>query len=163
MTSRGFIPPVTFTAPIVHRDRHLCMLGTGRVRLDYLPDDPYAIHLYIADPHGDEDVHWIGSRDAFISAGMHGVPLPGLDMVVTAVMAVTPGGRGGRVLRVALHGSYEDGDASYHNGEVLHLDLALDYDLRSYLERIIEIVPPGTESRHLDLDGAISQLLGTGR
>ncbi len=151
---------VVFTTPVQHRDPHLRLLAQGVLRLVYTPREPYAMQLYILEGASGDYVRWVGSRGAFIHAAGRGVPFPGLDMVVTRVM----GEDGKPALRITLHGSCPDWDSgdpdfSRHNGDVLHLDIALDHDLRTFLNRTTQVVPLGTEEQHLDLDRLISQLL----
>lgn len=155
--------PLELVAQVQCRDRDLFPVAHTTARLVYLPPDPHALHLYISEPGHPEfwaESHRVVSRDAFISAGHHGVSLPGFDITMTQVTRdrATP------ILRIALYETDPAiGELGGHTGYVLHLDFDLNRELQGYLERIMRAVPPGSECEHLDVDGAISQLLGAQR
>lgn len=151
------------------RNRDLDPVGQMWVRFEYLPHDPYALHLHISDvgdlspaPH---EVTWVGSRDAFVAAGLHGVPLAGLDMTVQPVTVTRQRlgepERDVPSLRVGLFEvDHAQGMSGLHSGHVVWLDLDLGGPLTQYLRQITRVVQPGTEGRYLSIDRAIAQLLG---
>jgi hypothetical protein len=109
------------------------------VDLQYSLSDPFAVTVAF---RGDEvTVEWVFARELLLTGLQH----PSGDGDVH----VWPSWRGGQDL-VLIALSSPDGRA------VLEADAE---DLRSFLDATIDLVRPGTETDHVDLDAAVSALL----
>ncbi|MEZ0492903.1 SsgA family sporulation/cell division regulator [Kineococcus sp. TBRC 1896] len=109
--------------------------------LRYGADDPYAIHAVFRG--GDADVEWVFARD-LLREGLTG-PTGDGDVQVRPCTDAADGRP-----RIVLRLSSPDGNAE------LEADGA---DVRRFLRRADALVPPGRESRHLDLDDLIARLV----
>ncbi|HET9861016.1 MAG TPA: SsgA family sporulation/cell division regulator [Nocardioidaceae bacterium] len=108
--------------------------------LVYHADDPYAVTaVFSSEPAA---VRWRFSRDLLIDGvdrptGLGDVHLrPCLDS------------HGRAVVIIELHSMGQEA-----------LIQARASDLRAFVDRITELVPPGSESQHLDVDAAVAALL----
>jgi hypothetical protein len=109
--------------------------------LHYGADDPYAIHAVFRG--GDTDVEWVFARDLL----REGLTAPaGTGDVQVRPCSDTLDGRP----RVLLRLSSPDGNAELEADEA---------DVRRFLRRADALVPPGRETRHLDLDELIARLV----
>lgn len=117
-----------------------------RSSLRYDPADPYAVHvLFHPDaeaPGGGEPVGWSFARDLLVS----GLSEPTGIGDVRVWPWSTPHGD---VVALAL--SSPDGNALFEVPRSI---------LVRFLRRTFTAVPRGEESRHLDVDAAVSKLLG---
>jgi hypothetical protein len=109
------------------------------VHLDYDAQDPFAV---AAAFHGEDGaIEWVFARDLL----RDGLERPSGEGDVQ----VWPGRADGQdVVLIALNSP--DGHA------VLEADAG---DLRGFLDRTLHLVPVGSESRHLDFEDEIAQLL----
>jgi len=110
-------------------------------RLRYEAADPYAVRLIFGLGSCEETVEWVFARE-LLSAGMTADAGQG-------DVRISPGSE--RNLSVAL--SSPSGDATL----AMPRQLASDFLLASY-----ELVWPGCESQHLDLDHEVESLLYNG-
>ncbi|WP_369069480.1 SsgA family sporulation/cell division regulator [Kineococcus terrestris] len=109
--------------------------------LHYGADDPYAIHAVFRG--GDADVEWVFARD-LLREGLVG-PAGDGDVHVRPCSGSVDGRR-----RVLLRLSSPDGNAELEADEA---------DVRRFLRRADALVPPGRETRHLDLDDLVARLV----
>ncbi|MET9589440.1 SsgA family sporulation/cell division regulator [Streptomyces sp. NPDC006516] len=109
-------------------------------RLSYFTDDPFAVHITF-HIGSDSPVHWTFARELLVE----GVFRPGGHGDVR-IWPTRVGDHG--VICVAL--TSPDGNA------LLELPSAV---VASWVERTLRVVPPGTESGLLGLDGALAELL----
>ncbi|NAZ83547.1 SsgA family sporulation/cell division regulator [Kineococcus sp. R8] len=109
--------------------------------LHYGADDPYAIHAVFRG--GDTDVEWVFARD-LLREGL--VAPAGEGDVHVRPCPQTADGRA----RVLLRLSSPDGNAELEADEA---------DVRRFLRRADALVPPGRETRHLDLDDLVHRLV----
>lgn len=127
-------------------DLDLRLVGTGDsslavpVELRYDSNDPYAVHATFRT--GDDHVSWVFARELLAD----GLRYPCGDGDVR-VWPARERGRG--VVFVGL--SSPDGAALLE---------APARSLLAFLEQTYTAVPHGTESAHLDIDGAVTRLLG---
>ena len=108
--------------------------------LHYGADDPYAIHAVFRG--GDTDVEWVFARDLL----REGLVAPAGDGDVQVRPCECADGRA----RVLLRLSSPDGNAELEADEA---------DVRRFLRRADTLVPPGRESRHLDIDELVARLV----
>jgi hypothetical protein len=126
----------------------LNLLGTGGdvlpldAELHYSADDPLAVEAHF-DDGSDEPIRWVFARD-LLSDGMDQRTGEG-DIVVWP----TIGSNGEPVVHFRLHSPH--GDAV--------LEASADA-LEEFVAATWRLVPPGTEHRHMDIDDALSVLLG---
>jgi Streptomyces sporulation and cell division protein, SsgA len=114
-----------------------------RMRLWYGPADPYAVHaVFRLGDH--EPVEWVFARE-LLAEGLHRPTGPG-DVHVWPLRALDH--QHVRVLCIAL---------TSPAGEALLIASA--QEVASFVERTDAVVPPGTESCHLDLDTQLARLL----
>ncbi len=123
---------------------HLVVPGDTAVPLPvtmrYDSRDPYAVHATFRTGRG-EGVEWVFARD-LLAAGMS-------RHVGEGDVRVWPGSQDGvEVVYIAL--TSPDGEA---------LLAAPAGELAEFVRRAQALVPDGSESRYLDLDGAITALL----
>lgn len=122
-------------------------LGNGTVveaEFRYLAEDPYAVS--IALPTRSADVVWCFGRE-LLTQGAYD-PTGDGDVHVWPSLSST----GLAVTLVELRGS--DGSGC------VHLEVPTR-GLLQFLDAACEVVAPGHESAHLDLDGLVGQLLDT--
>jgi len=113
--------------------------STGaRVTLAYVAADPYAIGLTITIPHST--VTWLIGRD-LLHHGIAHTPTQVGDGDVTITVAWQ-----------RLFVGIRDG----HGSAILNLPLLQVHD---FLRSTCRIVPPGTETQHVDVDGLVDALL----
>lgn len=110
------------------------------VALRYSVSDPFAVTVVFSGD--DVSVEWVFARDLLLTGLQH----PSGDGDVH----VWPSWRAGSDL-VLISLSSPDGRA------VLEADAA---DLRSFLDATITLVRPGSEAEHVDIDAAVTALLG---
>jgi hypothetical protein len=109
--------------------------------LHYDASDPLAVTVLFNDG-GDEPVRWVFARD-LLEAGLDQSAGEG-DVLIWP----TRDGEGGQAIHVRLRSPH--GDAL--------LEASAD-ELKRFLHATHRLVSPGTEHRHLDLEGAITALL----
>ncbi|GAB7189853.1 SsgA family sporulation/cell division regulator [Kineococcus sp. NUM-3379] len=109
--------------------------------LHYGADDPYAIHALFHG--GDADVEWVFARDLLREGLLR--PAGAGDVQVQPCQDSADG-----FPRVLLRLSSPDGNAELEADEA---------DVRRFLRRADALVPPGSETRHLDLDDLVSRLV----
>ena len=110
------------------------------VKLCYSAADPYAVRAVFS---GDGmEVEWVFARE-LLRTGL-GTPVGDGDVHVWPSW-----GTGRELLMISL--TSPDGQA------VLEASAS---DVRSFLDRTAAVVPDGDESAHLDLDAALTRLLG---
>lgn len=109
--------------------------------LEYRSSDPYAVTA-LFDTGADEPVRWVFSRDLLDEGLVHDVG--------DGDVAVLPGQDGLGQPTVLLRLVSPTGMAV--------LEASAD-DVLEFLGRSYELVPPGEESRHLDIDGCLENLL----
>jgi hypothetical protein len=109
--------------------------------LEYNVRDPYAVTaVFFA---GERPVRWIFSRDLLDEGLVHDVG--------DGDVQVVPGTDGLGAHTIQLRLASPDG--------VAVLEAASD-EVLDFLGRSYALVPPGTESAHLDVDAALEQMLG---
>jgi hypothetical protein len=109
--------------------------------LEYNVRDPYAVTaVFFA---GERPVRWIFSRDLLDEGLVHDVG--------DGDVQVVPGTDGLGAHTIQLRLASPDG--------VAVLEAASD-EVLDFLGRSYALVPPGTESTHLDVDAALEQMLG---
>lgn len=112
--------------------------------LSYSADDPYAVrvgfHVGL-----DEPVEWTFGRD-LLSAGTEGAAGEGDVRIWPSVNS--RGGLGGVVANIEI--SSPHGEASFE---------APVRDIIGFLQRTYDIVPEGKESKHVNLDAELADLL----
>ncbi len=122
-----------------------CVDSRGRAQaldtvFSYEQSDPYAVTIRFLTRAGD--LPWTFSRDLL----SHGLTGPAGEGDVR----IAPGiGDDGRAL-VNIELSSPDGRLTTQ---------ARTHDVHRFVTRSLTLVPPGTESQHLDLDDAINRLL----
>lgn len=109
-------------------------------RLSYFTDDPYAVHI-IFHIGSDSPVHWTFARELLVEGVFR--PCGHGDVRIWPTRVEERG-----LICVAL--TSPDGNALL---EVPSVALA------AWVERTLRVVPPGTESTLLGLDGALAELL----
>lgn len=118
------------------------------VTLTYRPDEPYAVRFGVRDDTGWHE--WQFARELLII----GTVMPaGIGDV-----RVRP--ESGQVLIRLTSDQFVDGQADHDESATLGLDRDV---VRAFLDRTLALVPSGTESAHLDLDGGLSRLLASGQ
>lgn len=133
------------TTPVLSHDISLgCVDPWGRTvevptTLGYRADDPYAVTLTFHSTGGD--VEWIVARTLLLQG------------LATAV------GEGDVRIHPSngAHGAVVVLDFCSPDGRLVAQ--ASTYDLQTFLARTFAAVPVGTESRHLDVDALIADLL----
>jgi len=134
------------TTPVLSQDITLaCVDPWGRnvdvpTTLGYRKNDPYAVTLTFHSNAGD--VEWIVARTLLLQ----GLASPTGDGDVRVYPSIDDNARAVAVL-----------DFSSPDGRLVAQ--ACTHELQSFLARTFAVVPVGTESEHLDLDGLITQLL----
>jgi hypothetical protein len=113
------------------------------VTLGYESADPYAVHALFRTGQG-EGVAWVFARDTLAT----GVDRPTGEGDVRVWPATSAERRGDEVIYISL--SSPDGHA------LLEAPAAA---LTTFLLRTYALVPPGTESAHVDVDAALAALL----
>jgi hypothetical protein len=109
--------------------------------LGYRPDDPYAVSLTFHSASGD--VEWVASRALLLE----GLSAPCGDGDIMIYPSLDDDGGAVAVL-----------DFCSPDGRLIaQTDSPA---VQSFLDRTFELVPAGTESSHLDIDGLIAALLG---
>ncbi|RBM19252.1 SsgA family sporulation/cell division regulator [Prauserella sp. PE36] len=126
----------------VHQSQFVYLNGCGTPllsRLSYAADEPFTVALaFRIDP--DEWVEWEFARDLLLDG------------------ITEPAGIGDVRVRpdLATHEDYLVLELESPDGyAVVEIDIE---DLRRFTRATVEIVPPGTESGHLDLDTLIADL-----
>ncbi|GAA2230654.1 SsgA family sporulation/cell division regulator [Streptomyces nogalater] len=109
--------------------------------LHYGSTDPYAVRLSLG-PSTGPPVTWVFARE-LLAEGLTRPAGPG-DVQVLPWHCRTP-----RTLRIVLS-----------NGTGTALVELAAAEVAAFLRRTFDVVPPGTESEHLDLDGVITALTG---
>ncbi|WP_261800902.1 SsgA family sporulation/cell division regulator [Streptomyces sp. PBH53] len=112
--------------------------------LRYGSTDPYAVRLSLG-PSTGTPVTWVFARE-LLAEGLQRSAGPG-DVQVIPWQCGTP-----HSIRIVLNNA---------NGTAL-VELAAA-EVAAFLRQTFTLVPPGTESDHLDLDGAITALTGRSR
>ncbi|MFB9377872.1 SsgA family sporulation/cell division regulator [Kineococcus gynurae] len=112
--------------------------------LHYGADDPYAIHAVFRG--GDTDVEWVFARDLL----REGLEAPAGDGDVQVQPCMNSALAGDGRARILLRLSSPDGNAELEADEA---------DVRRFLRRADALVPPGRETRHLDLDDLVARLV----
>ena len=112
------------------------------VELRYLPHDPFAVRATFRTGHG-MGVCWVFARD-MLAAGTR-----------------TPTGEGDVRVWPAAHDGGDTVYISLSSPDGRALLEAPARLLRDFIARTYVVVPPGTESRHLDIDATIEQLLAS--
>lgn len=137
--STGRVPTIVSTKV----QFHLVMPGDHRVPvstiLDYSADEPYSVRATFQT--GEESVSWVFARD-LLAAGRK-------TAAGTGDISVWPATHGGDPV-VCLSLSSPSGQA------MLHADLA---DIDAFLDRSFAVVPAGTESELVDIDGLIERIM----
>lgn len=110
--------------------------------LHYTAEDPLAVEA-LFDDGGDEPIRWVFARD-LLSDGMS-QPTGEGDVVVWP----TTGTDGRPAVRLRL--------SSPHGAAVLEASADA---LEEFVAATWRLVPPGTEHRHMHLDGVVTALLG---
>jgi hypothetical protein len=108
----------------------------------YRAEDPYAVTLVFHS--GGGDVEWIVSRTLVLQ----GLAAPAGDGDVKVYPSVSEDARAVAIL-----------DFSSPDGRLIAQADSLQ--VQSFLARTFAIVPVGTESNHLDMDGLLAALLGS--
>lgn len=135
---------------MVSRSRSVCtpvglaILGSGTparitASLAFYSDDPYAVHMTFHARDGQEDVEWMFSRQ-LLSVGLL---MPAGDGDVR----VWPGPESSGATYLQLRSPHGEAMFQAERGHFI------DFLLRSYV-----VVPPGCESRYLDLDTELALL-----
>jgi hypothetical protein len=122
--------------------------GEGTVlvaELGYLAEDPYAVSVSIPTLSGP--VTWRFARD-LLATGVFD-PAGDGDVQIWPSLSAT----GIAVTLVELRGA---------DGTSVHLEAPSDAVLQ-FLGAAADVVAPGTESAHLDLEGLVAELLGDAR
>jgi hypothetical protein len=112
--------------------------------LYYSSEDPYAIRIAF-HVGGDEPIEWIFARD-LLSMGMMG--REGICDVRVWPSVSSDGGSPGSVMNIGLYSPY--GQAHFE---------APVMKISDFVRRTYQIVPPGEESNHLDVDSELTDLL----
>jgi hypothetical protein len=113
-------------------------------RMFYVREDPYAVKVAF-EVGLDEPVKWIFARD-LLATGIEG--RVGLGDVSIWPSAGSEGGAPGSVLHIELSSPF--GQA--------HLE-APAREVSDFLRQTYEVVPAGEESRHLDIETGLNDLL----
>ena len=134
---------------VVHEvDLRLVAPGDEGLRLTatlrYQPSDPYAVEATFRA--GDEAISWVLGRD-LLGEGLARVSGEG-DVRVWPTVDL--GDRGEQTHLVMLQLSSPDGRA---------LLAAPAEDVGAFLAETYEVVAPGTEGEHMDVDGVLERLL----
>ncbi|MGI5143586.1 SsgA family sporulation/cell division regulator [Streptomyces sp. CA-106110] len=126
---------------IIERNYSLCM----RMRLRCEPSDPYVVHaaFFTADSD-DEPVEWVLGRD-LLADGLKGCAGEGDVRIWSAV------GHGAQAMYIALTSSA---------GTAL-LEVPMR-DVKTFLQHTQALVPQGTESRRIEWDTELANLLTEG-
>jgi len=111
--------------------------------LGYRQDDPYAVSLTFHSHAGD--VVWFVSRTLLLQ----GLAQPAGEGDVKVYPSIDDAARAVAIL-----------DFSSPDGRLVAQ--ASSHEIQSFLARTFAAVPVGMESRHLDLDGLLADLLGSG-
>lgn len=136
------------TTPALSQDIILaCVDPWGRqvevaTTLGYRESDPYAVTLTFHA--GGADVEWVVARTLLLQ----GLAAPAGEGDVKVFPSIDDNARAVAVL-----------DFSSPDGRLV--TQASTYELQTFLARTFAVVPVGTESDHLDLDGLVADLLGT--
>ena len=138
---------------VVTIDLTLRLLGSETgidlpARLRYEAADPYAVRLIFGLGATEETVEWVFARE-LLSGGMTG-PTGGGDVRIAPGTIEDPDSR--TELTVAL--------SSPSGSAMLSVPRAL---ATNFLLATYELVWPGCESQHLDLDSAVESLLFNGQ
>lgn len=112
------------------------------VELRYAPSDPFAVRATFRTGHG-LGVCWVFAR----------------DMLATGTR--TPTGEGDVRVWPAAHDSGDTVYISLSSPDGRALLEAPARHLRDFIARTYVVVPPGTESRYLDIDATIEHLLAS--
>ncbi|RKN39791.1 SsgA family sporulation/cell division regulator [Streptomyces hoynatensis] len=112
-------------------------------RLAYHSGDPYAVHITF-HIGSDVPVNWVFARDLLVDGAFR--PTGDGDVRVWPATA-----EGRRVICLSLRSP--DGEA---------LLRAPATPLTAWVERILRLVPPGTEAERMDLSGGLCALLSAG-
>jgi len=113
-------------------------------RLFYSHEDPYAVRIAFGAGL-DEPVEWLFARD-LLAMGIEG--REGLGDVTVWPSADSEGGAPGSVLHIEL--SSPLGQAHFE---------APAREISDFLRRTYQIVPAGEESRHIDVEAELNDLL----
>ncbi|MFC9075736.1 SsgA family sporulation/cell division regulator [Streptomyces sp. NPDC057062] len=122
---------------VVSRDYLLSMC----MRLRYEPTDPYVIHAAFFTAESDEPVEWALGRD-LLADGLRGSVGEGDVRIWSAV------GHGDQAMYIALRSSA---------GTAL-LEVPVQ-DVKTFLQNTEALVPQGTESRCIEWDTELANLL----
>ncbi|MFF4062714.1 MULTISPECIES: SsgA family sporulation/cell division regulator [Streptomyces] len=109
-------------------------------RLAYFTDDPYAVHITF-HIGSESPVHWTFARELLVEGAFR--PCGHGDVRIWPTKVEDRG-----IICVAL--TSPDGDALLEVPSVA---------VTAWVERTLRVVPPGTESGLLGLDGVLSELL----
>lgn len=141
------------------RDHQLDLCGVVPVTFVYDTADPYALCLRIRDSARREWVDWRAAREVFMAPVLWGFPLGAMDVVaqVVELEKAHPGYQLRRVptLRVMLRSSF--GEDMLEVGPAIYLDIEVEA-VREYFEHLLAVVPVGSESSHMNIDGALARL-----
>ena len=137
-------------ATVVHEvDLRLVAPGDEGLRLTatlrYQPCDPYAVEATFRA--GEEAISWVLGRD-LLAEGLTTVSGEG-DVRVWPTLDLGEHGQHKRVVMLQL--SSPDGRA---------LLAAPAEHVGAFLAETYEVVAPGTEGQHIDIDGVVERLLG---
>ncbi|MEX0429124.1 SsgA family sporulation/cell division regulator [Nocardioides sp. DS6] len=111
--------------------------------LGYRQEDPYAVSLTFHSHTGD--VEWVVSRTLLLQ----GLAAPAGEGDVKVYPSIDERARAVTIL-----------DFSSPDGRLVAE--ASSREIQGFLAKTFAAVPVGTESRHLDLDGLVAALLGSG-
>jgi hypothetical protein len=111
--------------------------------LGYRQHDPYAVSLTFHSPSGD--VEWVVSRTLLLQ----GLAAPAGDGDVKIAPSIDEHAHAVAVL-----------DFSSPDGRLVAE--ASSTEMQAFLAKTFALVPVGTESRHLDIDGLLEALLASG-
>ena len=137
------------TTPMLSQEITLaCVDPWGRnvdvpTTLGYRQEDPYAVSLTFHSHTGD--VEWVVSRTLLLQ----GLAAPAGEGDVKVYPSIDERARAVTIL-----------DFSSPDGRLVAE--ASSREIQGFLAKTFAAVPVGTESRHLDLDGLVAALLGSG-
>lgn len=117
---------------------------TLNASFSYTSDDPYAVRVSF-HVGLDSPVSWVFARE-LLSAGLKGPQ--GLGDVRVWPSARAKAGLAGAPLHLSISSPYGRADLKAPAAQV-----------DDFLRRTYELVPAGTESRHLNIDAALARLL----
>lgn len=143
----GSRPPIQSLLTLACTDAEMRQ-GPVEAQLGYDPADPYAVTLTFHIRSSEEDAYevvWTLGRELL----RHGLTHPAGEGDVAVWPDMDSEGRPNVVLEF-----FPGSDALSARAQA--------HDIQQFLIRSYAAVPAGAESRHLDIDQVISQLIGTG-